>query len=236
MNQFFTSVSRVFAALLFIALTTESSAQSFTLPWNPDSNGDNLIGVVDLQSFLSVYNTDFEQSQFNADSSLLLVLAPERLTYYQCVNYCAQLPSHFSIPSIVEAHAFDELPYLDWSIWWVETPESILEESVIANGTPSYFQLSGSPPNYSQDNIAPHQLSTTTNVSGGIDSQGLNCPCIAKARPKIEYDFCYLEALPGNDQNFRDCVEGKAQEGWYPLGGVAQDYGRMYQAFWRWAE
>ena len=208
----------------------------FNLPWNPDSNGDNLIGVIDLQSFLSVYNTEFEESQFNADSSLLLVLAPERLTYYQCVNYCAQLPGHFSMPSIAEAHAFDELPYLDFAYWWVETPDSFFEEAAITNGTPTYFQLSGSSPNSYEDNVPPHQFYATPNIGGGIDEQGYSCPCIAKARPKIEYDFCYLETLPGNDQNFRDCVEGKAQQGWYPLGGVAQDYGRMYQAFWRWAE
>ena len=225
-----------FTTLLLMVGFGTFAQVNFNLPWNPDSNGDNLIGVVDLQSFLSVYNTEFEQTQFNADSSLLLVLAPERLTYYQCVNYCAQLPGPFSMPSISEAHAFDELPYLDFAYWWVETPDSFLEEAAIANGTPSYYQLSGSPPNAYEDNIAPHQFSTTPNVGGGIDEQGNSCPCIAKAIPKIEYDFCYLEALPGNDQNFRDCVEGKAQQGWYPLGGVAQDYGRMYQAFWRWEQ
>ena len=62
---------RTLAALLFVALTTESAAQSFPLPYNPDENGDGLIGVADLQGLLSNYGSEFSGAVISEDGESL---------------------------------------------------------------------------------------------------------------------------------------------------------------------
>ena len=96
MNQFFTCTSRVLAALLFVALTTESAAQSFPLPYNPDENGDGLIGVADLQGLLSNYGSEFS-SAILSDNGNIAVVEVGELDYYRCRSTCASLPGAWSI-------------------------------------------------------------------------------------------------------------------------------------------
>ena len=78
-----------------------------------------------------------------------------------------------------------------------------------------------------------HALSTSTSTGY---FQPRYVVCYVAQYPHVEYDFCYLEALPGDDADFRDCVEAKSSAVGIPVAGVAQDYGRMYQAFWRWSQ
>ena len=50
--------------LTLTALLISSLAMGQNVPgWNPDANGDDLIGAEDLQSFLAVYNTMLTSSQ-----------------------------------------------------------------------------------------------------------------------------------------------------------------------------
>ena len=48
-------------------MTTECAAQSFPLPYNPDENGDMLIGVVDLQALLANYGLEFSSAVLSED-------------------------------------------------------------------------------------------------------------------------------------------------------------------------
>ena len=49
--------------LLTLTALLISSLAMGQLPYNPDSNGDDLIGAEDLQSFLAVYNTMLTSNQ-----------------------------------------------------------------------------------------------------------------------------------------------------------------------------
>ena len=87
MNQLFTSTSRVLAAFLFVAVTTESAAQSFTLPYNPDDNGDMLIGVVDLQALLANYGLEFSSAVLSEDGESAITYMGDMATRYAaCEN------------------------------------------------------------------------------------------------------------------------------------------------------
>ena len=75
------------------------------------------------------------------------------------------------------------------------------------------------------------------------NNNAVGCFCVTKERPKVEYSYC-------DGPNIQDCAAEKAQDGWYPLGGISTHenlgYGTNYtvnsgythhsQAFWRWAE
>ena len=99
MNQFFTSTSRVLAPLLFIALTTESAPQSFPLPYNPDENGDGLIGVVDLQGLLSNYGSEFSGTVISEDGENAITYMGE-MAYPLCAMACENLPGMWRLPTI----------------------------------------------------------------------------------------------------------------------------------------
>ena len=63
MNRFFTLL---FAAL--VGLTTTATAQTVTVPYNPDGDANGLIGVTDLQDLLSTYGGAFAPGAIVVDS------------------------------------------------------------------------------------------------------------------------------------------------------------------------
>jgi hypothetical protein len=67
-------------------------------PWNPDFDGNNLIGVEDLVSILSVYNSDFlVEFPAPADSPYTIALTKADstvVTYVDCLRHCASIGGH----------------------------------------------------------------------------------------------------------------------------------------------
>jgi hypothetical protein len=53
--------------LLFTLSLTQSFAQTVIIPYNPDINGDNLIGAADLLDFLPAFGFDFEPGTVQID-------------------------------------------------------------------------------------------------------------------------------------------------------------------------
>ena len=51
---------RRLVALMMCAVSLGATAQFPSLPYNPDENGDMLIGVVDLQALLANYGKNFQ--------------------------------------------------------------------------------------------------------------------------------------------------------------------------------
>ena len=212
--------------LALICVPLFAGAQgTFNLPWNPDENGDMTIGVADLQAFLSVYNSEFTNVSVSGDGSIAFHLADEELNRTLCEQYCKQLPGPWNIASDVECFQnVDEistmLPQWNDGEWWLRSSDLSFSESILK--TAKWSTYAG------QIYIGQSQASHAYLPE--------KCLCSIQERQRVQYDFCYLEALPENESQFRQCVEEKTSEGWYPLGGVAQDYGRMYQAFWRWEQ
>ena len=214
--------------LFLWATAFNSNAQGdFNLPWNPDENGDLLVGVADLQSFLAVYGTEFSNVSSSQDGSFAFHKADQEMTRPECNNYCSLLPGPWTIPT--KRNAYDHFDIIQ-SLTQQGEDFYIQDETNLTNT--DMYMFWGIPTNGNSSQDGPYfQYSSSL-----YDYFDRSCLCAIQQRPKVEYEFCYLEALPGNDDNFRGCVAEKASLGWYPLGGVTQDYGRLYQAFWRWAE
>ena len=65
MRRFFTLF---FAAAVGLTATTTATAQSVTVPYNPDGDANGLIGVTDLQDLLSTYGGAFAPGAIVVDS------------------------------------------------------------------------------------------------------------------------------------------------------------------------
>ena len=220
MNQFFTSTSRVLAALLFVALTTESAAQSFPLPYNPDENGDGLIGVADLQGLLSNYGSEFSSAVLSEDGESAITYMGE-MAYPLCAQACRNLPGMWDISTIEDlgliwdevggtksVSAADQI--------WIALPEGTRE-----------FSSFGKFYNY-QYNWGISQ----SGFGGQNGNYEYDCYCAARQLPRVEYTYC-----EGTD--IQECANEKVEAGWYPLEGITKiSYNgqNKIQAFWRWAE
>lgn len=216
MNQFFTSTSRVLAAFLFVAVTTEYAAQSFPLPYNPDENGDGLIGVVDLQGLLANYGNEFSGAVISEDGESAITYMGD-MAYPLCVQACKDLPGMWEMPNSGDLGlVWDEVYTTNSVVYtWLkpETPSS---------NFPSRFRSIVSDTPQSHD------------VKGGIDEIAgeYRCYCAARQLPRVEYAYC-------GGTNIQECANQKVEDGWYPLSGIAglaYSGNNIFQAFWRWAE
>ena len=218
-------------ALTICAVSLGAAAQShpWELPWNPDSNGDDLIGVADLQSLLSVYGGVFSEEEvlLNNDSSSMLFFGPQ-LGYYQCVGYCQSLTPSMNMVDIKSLVPF--MPIEPSQLPDENMPYAWLYRSDFFNlmGTPTYLRTY-----FPDGNIA----STNDPQSADIDSSGLTCICGVSERPRVEYGWC----AESNNTAFNNCVDSYLSEGYLPLGGLSSaangSGGEIKgQAFWRWAE
>lgn len=215
MDQFFTL--RVLAAILAVVLTSKSSAQSFPLPYNPDENGDGLIGVADLQGLLSNYGSEFSGAVISEDGESAITYMGD-MAYPVCAMACENLPGIWKMPK-------DE----DLGLVW---------EEVSALGSQTWLQKESSSTVY-LSNSNSHVYSYIENIGNGVKrytsnvlEYSLRCYCTARQLPRVEYTYCEGTDIQG-------CADEKVEAGWYPLEGITKiSYNgqNKIQAFWRWAE
>ena len=222
MNQLFTSTSRVLAALLFVALTTESAAQSFPLPYNPDENGDGLIGVADLQGLLSNYGSEFSSAVLSEDGESAITYMGE-MAYPLCTQACKNLPGMWRLAD------FDDLGLVWEEITSQSSSQTWVDEMDRVNGATGVNSSSSLP-------VAVYYHRQTNQTPGlrgdygGDDAK--RCYCAARQLPRVEYTYC-----EGTD--IQECANEQVEAGWYPLEGITKiSYNgqNKIQAFWRWAE
>ena len=79
-------------------LVSSAITAQISWPYNPDSDGNNLIAIEDLMSLLVEYNTDFYveySAPANSPMTLALIKGDESvITYTDCLRYCAQSGGH----------------------------------------------------------------------------------------------------------------------------------------------
>lgn len=199
---------------LVLALTSAlAMAQWPTLPYNPDENGDGLIGVADLAALLANYNTEFSGAVVAENGeSAIVYMGP--MTFPGCKYSCDQLPGFWSLPEIEDLVPVWSQVYSTNSVLqtWLDTPEN-------ENYPTVFWSSNGSGPNY-------QQISTSWFLSSN------ECYCTAKQLPRVEYYLAYGQ--PGNVSND---VQEKLANGWFPLGLTMGDSGDEFgQTLWRWAE
>ena len=208
-------------ALMMCAVSLGAAAQFPSLPYNPDENGDMLIGVVDLQALLANYGQEFSSAVVSEDGESAVVYMGE-MTYPHCKANCDQLPGFWSLPKMEELIPVWSQVYTtsSYKSTWLETPNS--------EDTFRYF-YSGNGSGASNHRV----------YNESYPAQIYRCYCAAKQLPRVEYSYCYSQGLGW----LEECSNSKTPEGWYPMGGAATSTNsgstastHFVQAFWRWAE
>ena len=188
-------------------------------PWNPDSDGDDFIGVNDLMALLGAFDSVFsEEALYLSEDSLSAMYDAGTMNYVECQLECSTLPGQWKMPRLNEVQVANQA-------MWIETSQ----REVLHTG--SYFNVKYLTP------------------EGRLDDEDLSyiraCFCVTKERPKVEYSFCNVRTetdnvTPYDNDNviaFQNCCNSKVQDGWYPLGGMSKGHwDGAGQAFWRWAE
>ena len=212
--------------LLTLVIWVASSlamAQFPSLPYNPDENGDGLIGVVDLQGLLANYGNEFASAVVSEDGESAIVYMGE-MAYPFCAQACKHLPGKWELPNVEDlALVWDEVYTFD-----VYTYTWLRRSAFSGHQQPNAF-ISGP---YEPD--SQHYTARVDEIAGDW-----RCYCAAKQLPRVEYSYCYAQGYGGLDE----CSSSKMSEGWYPMGGVATSANsnntisvHFVQAFWRWAE
>ena len=198
--------------LLIAALSLNAFGQGIPqLPYNPDENGDGLIGVPDLQGLLSQYGLEFNSAVVSDDAESAIVYMGN-MAHPVCTQACDNLPGFWHMSTMADLGlVWDEL--ISYPIW-----VSQAKEKTFSNSQYMY--------DYSFLYNGYHNTSPTPGDVYG-------CYCAAHELPKVEYTYCSTTYL-------QPCADELVSNGWYPLNGIHvstnNDGIQRVQAFWRWAE
>ena len=214
--------------LVALLVSTAAVAQIPTLPWNPDGNDDQFIGLPDLLDLLTVYGQEFENAIVAEDGESAIMFIGYYMEYPLCAQACKNLPGIWQLPKIE-----------DLGLVWDE----------VNSGPPqTWLNPSGSQVGEIADGQL-RQLAFYTSIGGymyttGQASSQMTCYCTAKQLPRVEYTYC-----EGTD--IQSCADDLVGNGWYPLQGISSHHrfpsaggsivgesGYQYevQAFWRFAQ
>ena len=199
--------------LVALLVSTAAVAQIPTLPWNPDGNDDQFIGLPDLLDLLTVYGQEF-QNAIVAEDGESAILEVGTMTWFECQYACENLPGFWKT-----AKASDLVPAMPITspYAWVQLPDE------------KHFQNS----------YTVGYIDSEPQLFFSLAEETLRrCYCTAKQLPRVEYSFCNDF---GNAENFMTCVEEKTAAGWYPLSNgtpvsTINGYASYSQAFWRFAQ
>lgn len=210
--------------LTALLISSLAMGQFPSLPYNPDENGDGLIGVVDLQGLLANYGNEFASAVISEDGESAIV-AMGQMQYPVCAFSCKSLPGFWEIPTLEQ-----------FGMIWDEVGT---ETNTNNNSTRYYVRPSNPDGNSSNYDV---KVFNRYQYSYGVDGFSLSgddieyqCYCAAKQLPRVEYSYC-------RGQEIQACATSQVEDGWIPLGGMSFtgdgaliDY-QVGQAFWRWAE
>ena len=210
-------MKHLFASLLTV-VCFDTYAQFPSLPYNPDENGDGLIGVVDLQGLLANYGNEFASAVISEDGESAIV-AMGQMQYPVCAFTCKSLPGFWDIPTLEE-----------FGMIWDEVGSEVNSNN---NSDRYYVRPSKPDGNTSIYDVKVFQRYQyqygLQNFSMSGDNVEYQCYCAAKQLPRVEYEYC-------QGTNITECANQLLGDGWYPLPGMAKSGGEETQAFWRWAD
>ena len=215
--------------LTLVALLISSLAmgQFPALPYNPDENGDGLIGVSDLQSFLAAYNSEFSSAA--SSNGIAFILIGEEMTKAECMTACNALSGPWGLPTTSEV---SENVYLVYEAVGIEPDESLNFWGVNTGYTDEYS---------SSDDYAPHGVSIRDEIwvvpySSGIEVQAglegnastIDCLCSVAERPKMEYMRIVQD---GDTPTMNSMVNELLGDGWY-----IHTTDELWMHLWRWKD
>jgi hypothetical protein len=225
---------RYLITVFIAALSLNAFGQGIPqLPYNPDENGDGLIGVPDLQALLSQYGLEFNSAVLSEDAQSAIVYMGE-MAHPVCNLACDNLPGFWHMSTMDDlALVWDEV--ISSSYTWINFPKEVTFKDGLAR-LYAYHTFSGP--------SGVHEITW-------LPINTYRCYCAAHELPKVEYSYCY-GGTP-DSESFVGCINEKLSEGWYPLSGwpLARDkqgytgnsgqvagsgYNpQTHASFWRWA-
>jgi hypothetical protein len=199
---------RQFLTMFLIALTSTLSAQSdYYLPYNPDSNEDGYVYLIDLLDLLSVFGSEYSPQDFSSDStSAILNLGP--LQYAYCLAAIHQLESNWTLMPIKAVGLYpDELTSISnessQTFAWCDPKVDVFQVGYASSISVPAISLISYSAGY-QD-FSSGQLSLQSS-----SAQYLCIAYIEASRSIIDYIWCSTTS----------CVNQKLTEGYVPYGGV----------------
>ena len=210
--------------LTALFISSLAMGQFPNLPYNPDDNGDGLIGVSDLQSFLALYNTEFSAA---VSGNGIVFIELGSMNKPECYTACNDLPGRWRVSSFLEVTE-------NWELF----AETIAWEyaGVGSSNDSDPFWLShdwsqgNHPLNQEQEGARFDDSSGGWSivVMGLSDKDNHRCVCSITERPKIEYQRI---AQDGSDTYMNTIVNEFLNEGWY-----IQSNDELYMHLWRWKD
>jgi hypothetical protein len=201
---------RLLFTIVIAALSLNAFSQGIPqLPYNPDENGDGLIGVPDLQGLLSQYGLEFNSAVVSDDAESAIVYMGN-MAHPVCTQACDNLPGFWHMSTMGDLGlVWDEVS--SYPIW-----VSHAKEKGFNSGQYMY--------DYSYFHEGYHKTSPSP---GGLRG----CYCAAHELPKVEYFKCIGYGSDAIEECVL-CAQQKVSEGWYPLSPSTA----TTQDLWRWAE
>ena len=130
-------------------------------PWNPDSDGDDFIGVNDLMALLGEFDSVFsEEALYLSEDSLSAMYNAGPQNFFECQMACRNLPGQWRMPAVSEVFVVNQGMWLN----------STLGDMAL-NGEPYYINNSG-------------------RISHTYSDHVEGCFCVTNERPKVEYSYC----------------------------------------------
>ena len=147
--------------LLALILSCSMLAQGpVEFPWNPDSDGDDFIGVNDLMALLGEFDSVFsEEALYLSEDELSAMYDVGTMNFLDCQIACKNLPGRWSMPEF---------------------------EDVTVTGQQMWLKSQG----YPNNNDKALFLTDFPSVSEAYVSHERGCFCVTKERPKVEYSYC----------------------------------------------
>ena len=204
-------------AMMMCAVSLVAAAQFPSLPYNPDENGDGLIGVVDLQGLLANYGNEFASAVVSEDGGHAIV-GVGSLTYFDCLFSCASLPGRWAL--IDEYSAAMAAAEIESGYAWIDLKSHHWHQQ---GNVVTAYRTNGTEADF---------------VHGDSWGNSHDCFCAAKQLPRVEYFTCKASCSDGYAA-LDVCVNEKLAEGWYPFQSQRQQQvynDCFWQPLWRWAE
>ena len=207
---------------MLAAFNVTAQVDGFQLPYNPDSEPDGYIGVGDVLELLVMFGQTFTPDGIYVnDDSTHVLMDMGSMTYPECEYTCQfALPGFWRVSTLADLGAAWETAQAEEA--WISMKDVQLHGLQVSYITTAYA-----------DEVA-NGTQTTPQLNANH-----SCFCATHERPKVEYSYCYGDALNG----IQGCCDEKVQDGWYPLGSLinsnpyaAENHTRLSQAFWRWAD
>ena len=204
--------------LLALLLSCSMLAQGpVEFPWNPDSDGDDFIGVNDLMALLGEFNSVFsEEALYLSEDSTSAMYDAGTMGFFACHIACRNLPGRWSIPVPSDVLVIGQEMWLNSSLGEMESYE-------------------------------PFYLKANQRIGRDYSDYGHGCFCVTKERPKVEYTYCdggdpsdaaFTQCI--NEK----LAEGWYPLSGFPMDHSRQPSGshnvshisQTHASFWRWAE